>query len=212
LSYGRVENTPSDLQIFRENSKPGDEIISKKYVKVKWGEAQFLVEEPSLAAFAEKAAGIYVEPEDEESPEDISWGKYLSRGWTSGELKGLPEFPGEYKHLQRLPVQAKIVSVGKRELEKDSEDPLDSEQSAVYEIRLNAGEKTGIKKGVKLYIEETDEEFEIVSVGQNNAVGKLRRNVDAEGKDSCFDSDYKETPCQKIKPSFTAKSIIGQLW
>lgn len=212
LNFGRVENAPSYIQIFRDNSKPYDGIISKKYIKVKWGEVQFLVEEPSLGAFAEKAVGIYVEPENTESGESYKWYKYMSRGMTEDKLKGLPEFPSEYKHLQRLPVQARIVSVSKRKLVKDYEDPLNNEQSAVYEIRLNSGEKAGIKKGLKLYIEETEEELEIISVGQNSSVGKLIRDIDAVGKDSCVDNNYQETPCRKIKPLFIVNSIVGQLW
>ncbi|MCD9188887.1 MAG: hypothetical protein LUM44_20885 [Pyrinomonadaceae bacterium] len=212
LNYGRVENTPSYIQIYRENSKPYEGINSKKYIKVKWGEAQFLVEEPSLSAFAEKAVGIYVEPEETENGDNHKWYKYLSRGMKEDKLNGLPEFPGEYKHLKRLPVQAKIISVGKRKLVKDFEDPLSSEQSAVYEIRLDSGEKAGIRKGLKLYIEKTGEEVKIISVGQNNAIGKLVRNIDEDGKDSCVDGNYRKTLCQKIKPSFIAKSIVGQIW
>ena len=65
LNYGRIVNTPEFIQTIPEFTadSPRKE-KPDKYVKVKWDKQFYLVEESSLLAFAEKAAGIYVEPDE----------------------------------------------------------------------------------------------------------------------------------------------------
>src|SRR5262249_42498654 len=50
------------------------------YVKVRWGDRYYLVEEGSLAAFAEKFAGLFVEPDDAAGSNYLLWSKYLVKG------------------------------------------------------------------------------------------------------------------------------------
>ncbi len=111
---------PDAVQIipeFTENSPRKQ--TSVRYVKVKWNDRLYLVEESSLPAFAEKAVGIYVEPKDTSNENYQKW----TNNWVKGDLEkpltGLPEFPLSYKKFQRSPIEGKIISVGRRTIENE---------------------------------------------------------------------------------------------
>jgi hypothetical protein len=115
INYGKIINTPDAVQIISEAGEISSRRNSStRYIKVKWNDRHYLVEESALSAFAEKAVGIYVESED---ASDENFGKW-ARNWVKGDfekpLTGTPEFPSNYKNFQRSPIETKIVAVGKK--------------------------------------------------------------------------------------------------
>lgn len=223
INYGRIMNTADFIQLvpeFTENSTRKS--ATAKYVKVKWGDKYLLVEESSLSAFAEKAVGIYVEPEDDSSEDRFKWTDFWVKGdldseppsQTENEYVGLPVFPASYKKFQRSPIAAKIIFVGKRIVEKS--DVVGSENGefmeAGYKITINAGKNKGVKTGMTFGVGEIGENFVITQVNQNNSVGRITRGLDENKVDFCSDGNNNQIECPKIKTSMNVKTQIGQFW
>ena len=214
INYGKVINTPEYVQMipeFGENSPR--KAMSVKYVKVKWSDRHYLVEESSIAAFAEKAVGIYVEPQDDENEIPQKWSRYWVSGDSEQELTGFPVFPASYKKLERFPIETKIISAGKRTIESDTEiaGSYQVGDAAVYTVTIGAGKNKGVKIGMKFDVAETKDEIYITKVNQNNAVGVILRQLNDDKSEYCFDDDSNQIECPKIKPSLIAKTRIG-LW
>lgn len=219
LSYGKVTNASEFIQImpeFAENSPRKSEPV--KYVKVKWSDRHYLVEESSLSAFAEKSVGIYVETAETPDEGFQKWSSYWVNGDTEKELTGLPEFPPSYKKFQRLPIETKIIAVGKRTIESEKQFGDKSymrhfQDNAVYPITIGAGKNKGVKAGMYFCIFETGEEVFITEVNQNTAIGFVARDTDENKNDVCYNDDNtNESPCPKLKSSFKVKTRIGHLW
>lgn len=215
LNYGKVINLPESIEIIPEfaTDSPRKSLLVK-YVKVKWNDRNYLVEEPSLPAFAEKVVGIYIEPEDSEGNAYQKWARYWVKGDFEKELTGLPLFPVSYRKLQRQPIETKIVSVGKRTIEKEVETAewVSNEETAVYKVMLGAGAGKGVKKKMVFSVLETGEQILITEVKQNNSTGIIARRIDENKNDVCYKDEYyiDETACQKIKSSLKVSTQIGK--
>lgn len=201
VNYGKVVDTPDFIQILPEYAENSPRRQTEtKYVKVKWGEHRFLVEESSLSAFAEKAVGIFVNPEN---PDDENYHKWVNH-WFKGDYEkpyvGLPEFPDKYKKFQRSPIETKIITVGKRFVE---------ENSASYNVTIGAGKNKGIGKGMIFDVPEIENSIEITRVGDKTAVGIIVRSVDENNHDECFGDDFNKVVCAKIKSGLKVKTQIG---
>ncbi|HLM00923.1 MAG TPA: hypothetical protein VK400_07685 [Pyrinomonadaceae bacterium] len=201
INYGKIINTPDFIQLspeYAENSPRRH--AAAKYIKVKWGEHRFLVEESALPAFAEKAVGIFVNPDD---PENENYHKWINH-WVQGDFEkpyaGLPEFPEKYKKFQRLPIEAKIIAVGKRAVE---------ENAASYTVTINAGRNKGVKKGLHFDVPEIEQNLEITQVNDATAVGIIARSIDENENDQCFGDDFNKIICPKIKSGLKVKTQIG---
>jgi len=221
INYGKIVNTADFIQLvpeFTENSPRKSE--PAKYVKVKWGDKYLLVEESSLSAFAEKAVGIYVEPDEDSSESRFKWTNFWVKGdlnsenhhQVENEYTGLPQFPESYKKIQRSPIEAKIISVGKRAIEKDIEIGgwVHSDETAVYRVTIGAGLNKGVKKGMIFYSAELNEMISIIQVNPNNAVGLMSRDIDENKNDHCLDNDANKIPCPKISSSLKVKTQMGK--
>jgi hypothetical protein len=128
-------------------------------------------------------------------------------------LVGLPEFPASYKKLQRLPIESKVIAVGKRvvEEEKTLGNAYYSE-AAWYTVTIGAGTDKGVKVGMKFDISEIEDELFITQVNQKTSIGLIRRSINDNKMDSCFDENSDETECPKIKTSLKVKTQIGKFW
>ncbi len=160
LNYGKIVKSLETVQLlpeFGENSPR--KAIPLTYVKIKWSDRYYLVEESSLSAFAEKAVGIYVELEDASEENYQKWNKY----WVSGDFEkpliGLPEFPASYKKFQRNSIEAKIISVGKRTVEEKTLGNTSYSEAAFYSVTINAGKNNNVKEGMKFEIPEIEGEI-----------------------------------------------------
>jgi hypothetical protein len=223
IDYGKIVNTAEYIQLlpeFAENSPRKSE--AAKYVKVKWGDKFLLVEESALPIFAEKAVGIFLEPNDDSSENKYKWTDFWLKSGLDSEnhhqvqnkYVGLPEFPTNYKKFQRSPIEAKIIFVGKRTVEKA--DVVGNENGefmeAGYNVTINAGKNKGVKVGMTFDIDEIDENFVITQVNQNNAVGKITRGLDENKIEFCTDGDNNQIECPKIKTAMNVKTRIGDFW
>jgi len=211
INYGKITDSPDAVQIipeFAENSPRKQ--TSVRYVKVKWNDRRYLVEESSLLAFAEKTVGIYVEPEDTSKESYQKW----ANNWVTGDLEkpltGLPEFPSNYKKFQRLPIEGKIISVGKRTIENEKTlGNTTYSEAAFYEITINAGKDKEVKEGMTFEIPEIESLLTVTQVNSNTAVGLISRPIDVEKNDECFDDNFDKILCPKIKNGLKAKTQIG---
>lgn len=218
INYGKVTVAPEFIQITPEfaidsprKSKP------VKYVKVKWNERHYLVEESSLAAFAEKAVGIYVENEETSSENFQDWSNYWVSGDPEKELTGLPEYPQSYQKFRRLPIETEIISVGKRTIEEEKEFGDQSytqffNNNAIYPVTIDAGKNKGVQTGMNFVIFETGETVYITQVHQNTAVGFVARSIDDLRNDACYDDDSNETTCPDLKTGYKVKTRVGKFW
>lgn len=220
LNYGKVANMPEFIQTIPEfavdsprNEKP------VKYVKVKWGKQYYLVEESALLAFAEKAAGIYVEPEDDSSEDRQKWSNHWVKSGLMDEttglpdlernLPGLPEFPASYKKYQRLPIETKIISVGKRTVE---ENIFLGAEAAVYKVKIAAGKNKGVKVGMEFDVPDINNELVVTQVSKSDSIGMIVWSIDDNKNDKCYDDNSEKTACPQIKPALKVKTRTGKLW
>lgn len=223
INYGKTLQTADFIQFapeFAPNSPRKAEIT--KYIKVVWDKKYLLVEESALPLFAEKAAGIYVDPEDDSSADRLTWTDFWVKGdlnsenhnQVENEYKGLPEFPQSYKKFQRSAIEAKIVFVGKRIVKKaDVTGNANGEfTEASYKVIINAGKDKGVKIGMTFEFPEISENFIITQVNQDSASGEIVRSVDESKNDFCIDENSNQIACPKIKPSLKAKTRIGYFW
>lgn len=223
LNYGKITFTSDYIQTipeFAADSPRKEKPV--KYVKVKWGNQHYLVEESSLLAFAENAAGIYVETEDNSTEEQHKWWNHWVKSDLENDRNGLPQierqlfdlpqFPARYKKFERLPIQTKIVSVGKRTIQKDVETAggFTTEETAVYQVRLLL--KKGIKKGMIFIIPGTSDEILVTQVNPNYVIGIISRSIDENNNDKCYTDVGDEISCPKIKSALEIKTKNGKLW
>jgi hypothetical protein len=212
LSYGKIASTPDSVELipeFGNNSPRKDSKI--RYIKVKWGERRYLVEESSLAAFAEKAAGIYVEPNEGLEENHQNWYNYLVSADREKPLTGLPTFPAKHKKFQRFLIETKIISVNKRTIEKDKEigNANYPDEAAFYEVIIGAGKDKGVKEGMKFNIPEIEDELFITRVNEKTAIGFIYRRINDKKVDFCTDDNANEIRCPQIKPSLKTKTPVG---
>jgi hypothetical protein len=109
------------------------------------GDHLYLVNEKSLAVWAEKAVGRYVPSQDGYAQ---SWTDYWESGDVEAPLKGIPTLPFQFRHLTRAPIEAKIIAIRSRKIETDFTSGLSfySGESAVYRVRINAGSNNGVRR------------------------------------------------------------------
>jgi hypothetical protein len=207
IDFGTVVETDEFIQLVPDRPQGSTRKTSTvKYVKVRWGERRVLVEESSIKAFAEKAVGVYVEPEDESAEDRFKWANFLVLGEHQVEqyvYQGLPEFPGSYKKFQRLPIRTHILSAGKR---------LVVEDEAVYLVRIAAGRGDGVKVGLRFEIPDTGDQIEITRVHDTFSVGKVRFPIDQNGREECVDLEYRQIACPKLEPKTIVQTQVGQVW
>lgn len=202
IDYGNIKETDStvefipqtDTNSIRKNVKP------TKYVKVNWTPRKYLVEESSVLAFAENAAGIYIESENTDSEAYMKWTNFWEGSNSEKPLLGLPVFPKEYKKLERKAIETKIRFVGKRTIEKDkSLGNTTYSESAFYQITLTGGSDLGIKEGMEFYCPVIQDFIYITKVNPNYSEGLIEVDIDENKRDSCFSDENKSIKCPKIK-------------
>lgn len=210
--FGKVINKADSISLITEISSYSGETKTEKYIKVRWADRLYLVEESALPSFAEKAVGLYV-AEDPDEPYPGKWSAFWVQGSLEGTASGWPQFPENYKRFERRPLSGKVESMGKRSLiaEYDYEGKL-SGYSANYPVTLNVGKNKGVKVGMLLYLAESDEQIEVTKVYKNTATGKLVRSTSDSGTDECVDDDSNAIPCKVIAPGLFAQTKVDYLY
>jgi len=213
LNFGKIVKSPETIKLLPEFGDNSPRKVNPlTYVKIKWSNRYYLVEESAIPAFAEKIVGIYVEPEDTSNKNYQKWNNYWVSGDSEKPLVGLPEFPASYKKFQRSPIEAKIISTGKRTVEEKTLGNTSYSEAAFYTVTIDAGKNIGVKAGMKFDIPETEDELFIIQVNQKTSIGLIHRDINDNKVDLCRDENYTEVSCPKIKNSLKAKTSIGKFW
>jgi hypothetical protein len=213
LNFGKIVKSPETIKLLPEfgDSSPR-KVNSLTYVKIKWNDKYYLVEESAIPAFAEKIVGIYVELDNTSNKNYQKWNNYWVSGDSEKPLVGLPEFPASYKKFQRSPIQAKIISTGKRTMEEKTLGNTSYSEAAFYNVTIDAGKNIGVKAGMKFNISETEDELFIIQINQKTSIGLIHRCINDNKIDLCQDENFNEVTCPKIKNSLKVKTLIGKFW
>lgn len=210
MNYGQATDHSDTITITSYKS-PAQTI---SLVKVKWGNLQYLVEEDSLAAFAEKAAGLWVEPNSMDSPMFQKWSSYWVKGTLDESSSGLPKFPEKYAALERLPIEGNIIFVGKpvfkKELELSTANSTQFFSNAyIYPVTINRGTRDGVKRGMIIDVVDSDDTILIKSTRANSSTGIVIRNTDDSGREECFSKDSEHSKCLPIRSRSNVKTQVG---
>ena len=211
LDYGTVATTPESISFRTEKPKGSNPVYNFELVKVKIGNSHFLVPEDHLRDFAERAAGITYE-KDEDEDEDY-WIK------TSDEkLKvfGMPIFPSRYANLIRQPITATIERFGKPEKEYNRHETGEVYSiSHTYPVYLNAGRNKGIRAGMWFYVDELDEWVVVKRAGHRSSTAELIRwEVDIGKGEQCFIEKIPRDdvrPCKPLRPGASVRTLSRSL-
>lgn len=215
LEYGKVIENPEFVELIPEYSENSPRKSRKptKFIKVRWGNLRFLVNENSLLAFSEKAAGIHVEPEDTAFIDYQAWSNF----WVDGDieenrLKGFPVFPAKYAHLSRKPLTGKIINIRERKIEPEKQIGNTAYYNqAFHYVTVNLGKKDSVSKGMLFEILSTGEEITIIEVNQKNSVGIIVRQINDSQQDDCLPDRETYKPCPKIKLGMHIKTQTGKM-
>lgn len=208
LNYGTAQEI-GDIVILTSQTSPNSPRRSntERYVKVTWGDRHYLVEESSLKAFAEKAAGVFVEAQNTDDANSQTWANYWISGNTERLPKGLPKFPKKYESLKRLPINVTTISVS----EPRTEDELQIGNRAyynsrVYSLSVNMGELDGVRKG--MVFRHRDDELVITSTQSHSALGLLVRSLSDNGVEQCGFNEISK--CLKLTPGVIFSTPRGE--
>lgn len=143
LNFGSVTVSPTTVQMLPEYPPRSGRKTAQvtTYVKVKWGDRHYLIEENRLADFCDAVSGTGVYKEGV-----IERGFWLKSSDSEKATRGRPLLPPEYRHLLKRPVDSKVIAVDKSYVEHYNDN--DCMTRTVTPVTLNAGSKSGVKAGI----------------------------------------------------------------
>lgn len=172
FDYGDViADTPAHIVVVSRRDSGGRG--ERKYVKIKWGEQRYLVEDHAVRGFCDYVAGLdsyngmaveaafLMHAEDSERPTAL-----------------LPTVPAEYAEHVRRPIDAKVTRVGRAYVEVNTENEWWDD--LVTPVSLNAGSDHGLRRGMRLHALDSDEyneSVEITRTWRTRAEGIVVRTV-----------------------------------
>jgi len=148
---------------------------ARKFVKVKWGERRYLIEDAHVGGFCDYVAGLG----SYNGPGAQGGADFLGRRGDGERLTALlPSVPPEYRQYVRRPVDARVTRVGRSYVEVGTENEWWDE--LVTPVRVDAGSDRGLRRGMSLHALDSDEfgeRVELTRVGTNYSLGILVRSV-----------------------------------
>ncbi|HMO81368.1 MAG TPA: hypothetical protein PKD24_11315 [Pyrinomonadaceae bacterium] len=213
IDYGKVIDSQDMIELVSEVPADSPRKPSRvKLVKVDWGDRRYLVQVNSLKAFAEKAVGIFVPSEDGGGPE---WWNFWESGDPYSKLSGRPRLPARFRHLERSAVEATVIRVYPRQIFSgfSTGRSFHTAESAVYRVVVSAGRKQGVKKGLILMLDGTNDKVTITRVGSSTSEGVVVRAINKNTKaDHCLSEEAKLIQCPEITRGATASTIVGNFF
>jgi hypothetical protein len=215
LDYGKIKLSQDFIELLSDKpltSNPNKKQFNKtgnKLIKVKFGERHFLVQENRLKDFCERAVGW---------SRDLMDYSYYWQKREDSEKKvfGLPVLPSEYSHLLRYPIEAKISSVGRKQIIPNRQSTKEYNFDDIhYSVTLNTGKNKNIKIGMNFFVEDLGEWIEIKKVFQKSSIGNIRRDIGENNKEQCWDSEGgsgQVIPCKEIRAAMKAKTKYSELF
>lgn len=173
LDYGDVVSaSPSHVEIIPRRAPESRN--KRKFVKVKWGQQRYLIEDHAVPDFCDYVVGLG-------SHNGLAGGEadFLShRDDVSKPTAVLPTVPLEYREYVRRPIDTRITKIGKSYVEVDPENEWFDD--LVTPVTINAGSDQKLKRGMRLHVldsDEYDESVEITRVTRKYARGIIVRSV-----------------------------------
>ena len=208
LQYGRILSEPVfvRLESARTNQKKKSPLFTNRLVKVKIGQRHYLVPESRLKDFAERAVG-------RETDHDVYWTYWWKKDEDDLNGEGLPVYPKQYAHLILLPIETKILRIGRRTVVPSKSTTESVNYDDIYiSVTLAHGANRGLKRGMDLFVPDLGEWIEVVKVSPRGSVGRIRRDFSLEGVEQCWDSEKglgMPTTCKKLVAGFPAVTRPG---
>jgi hypothetical protein len=205
LNYGRTTNNFESVRFYSEKpTKPSTKTQHEEFIKVKFGNAHFLIPQQYLRNFAERAAGLTSVSEENE----YYWIKSSDE---NKKIFVLPKYPKRFHHLIRKPIRTRLVSIGKPILRRDKF--VTGEVYAKYHDRLiafDAGSTRGVRINMVFFSDDLDERIQIVRVSKTRSFGILSRSLSMSNKEICWVDDSlreKERPCVPLISGVVARTL-----
>jgi hypothetical protein len=206
FSYGRVEQTPSEIRFIPERDmretfrdiKLNTPLI---WVAAKSPQLRFMIPKDEMKDFGEFIAGLR-DYNDFNGP-CCEFDPFFVSPVRAGELaSGASEVlvPDEYQQFMKPPITGRIVSIGKRRIVKGY--GMDRnlfgnlfEESSLTPIAINIGRIHGLRKNILLRL--AGEQFnlpsqyiQITSVRRQTAVAVVIRSIDKRNQESYLDNPF----------------------
>lgn len=155
------------------------------YLPVRWGERRYLVPQKEVRQFYNFVAGYGWRAG--EWPSDF----LLRAGDGDKPVSGMPVLPPGYERHVRLPINANVTRVGRREVRRQ-DTPHGPAYSSLTTITLDAGREHGVRPGMTFYLVGSDypETIGIARVGRRTTVAVVEREW-AEGIGEAY-KDWRE--------------------
>ena len=216
LSYGTATDAGDTIILSSDFDSNTKAATATSFVKVEWGHLQYLVAENSLAAFAEKAAGIWVEPDNSGEYVAPEWSNYWVRGESEQVPVALPTFPARFSHLKRQPITGLLTGI--RRLRRVKEFEFQTGQSTqyitnanVYPVTINKGSLHQVKAGMTFTVIGSKDQIIIRSVAQTSSSGVIIRKLDEENSEYCISDEGTQTKCSQLRTKLKVSTETGDL-
>ena len=221
LSYGGVYADSAEVMLLPEISLPSRdkrdeyflEMLSPKYIPVKWDGLHYLIAEGDLKNFFDRFAGRVVYREDAE-PKSI---RLFRKSGDEGQHESLDNMivPYGYDKYIRKPIQASITKVGKEKITHGTEEFDADEQFVETTVVINAGSAKGVKVGMEFgnLSSENDDSVKVKRVFKDYSTGVITRPLCGDKKTEEEDESCENLRKNKIKAGWklTTLSIPADL-
>lgn len=204
FDYGTANNSPGFVVLASDKKHS----TTTKLIKIKFGERHFLVPENRLKDFCERAVGLNADSSD--------FNYYLIKeDDMEKKVFGLPILPSKYRHFLRFPIEAKVISIGKKEIVPNEQSTKEYNFDDIYySVTLNAGKNKNVKKDMSLFVEDLGEWIQITKVLPTKSIGFIRRNFDENRQEKCWDSEGGNgqiISCKEIKVGMKSKTKVSEM-
>ena len=187
LDYGEVVvKSPTSIEFI--SNIAGHE-TKRTFVKVKWGEQRYLVEESEVQDFCDYIVGL-----GKFNNSAYDGAVFLIKGGDGGNPTAeMPTVPSEFQQYVRKPFHAEITKVGKPYIEVDSES--DQSDELITPVTINIGSNHGLKRDTALPILDTQqfsqtEKVIITRVAKTYALGIIVRYIEKGHGDNPKNAKY----------------------
>lgn len=168
VGYGEVTSTTDYITLsFAQKAKSSTPRV-RKFVKAKWGEQRYLVEEKDVADFCNQISGYGV----------FDGSYFLHNDDRDKSLAEMPTVPLQYQKFVRKPIDAVITKVENSYTKVGQDEEWSNE--VITPVVINAGTTSGVKRGMTLHVLGSglmNEQVEIKRAYRSTSRGVIVRTV-----------------------------------
>jgi hypothetical protein len=178
LNYGSVTATPNYIITKSASTKAKEK--DTKFVRVKWGEQRYLIQENRISDFYSYLAG-YNNDGSDYIDEPYFW---VHKDDVNKPFAGMPIFPAGYERFVKKPIKATVTGILRKEIKAiefnenevirdDNGKVIPYYESHTY-IKIDAGSSNGVKHGMGFNPLNSDSgglRLKIVNVDKHSSTG-----------------------------------------